>query len=180
MAALIPAGISIVGGLLSKGSKDKEAKRMEAAGQASIEQLKPWQERGNAADETISNALSGGAGSAKAFEQFQNSNGYQAQLKAGNEGIVGNQATKGLLNSGSTLKRQTQFGNDLAQQGFSNFLGQLNSQANRGANAAGNVATATMNQGNNVASKQGEGSDSLISGIGQAAKPIGNFLSGLF
>lgn len=172
MAALIPAGLSIVGGLLSKSSKNKEAAGIEAAGAASRAQLEPFVSAGADATGTISNALSGGPGAADAFKQFQNSTGFQSQLSSGIEGIVGNQATKGLLQSGSTLKRQTKFGQDLAQGGFQNFLSNLSGQAGRGVQAAGGAASSAQRTGVAAAQARGQGQEGLISGIGSAAQSI--------
>ncbi len=181
MASLIPAGVAIVGGFLDQGRKDKEAADLKASSAAARADLQPFIEPGGQANQTISNALSGGPGATEAFKQFQNSTGFNAQLEAGSQAISGNQATAGLLNSGSTLKRQTKFGSDIAQQGFSNFLSQLGGVANRGASAAGAGAGITERGGVRQAEASSDGAGSFIEGLGGAFQTEGvqNFLGGL-
>ena len=105
-----------------------------------------------------------------AFQNFLNSTGFRSQLAAGSEAITGNQAAQGLLNSGSTLKRLTRFGQDLGQQGFSNFLGNLGGVANRGLTAAGGQASAISGSGQAAAAARRRGDEAFSSGIGQAAQ----------
>lgn len=181
MASLIPAGLQIVGGLLNKSSKGKEAAGVLAAGAEANAQLQPFTAPGAEANQTILNALSGGAGAEDAFAQFQKSTGFQSQLSAGSAAIVGNQATRGLLNSGSTLKRQTKFGQDLAQGGFQNFLANLSGVANRGASTATAAADITRLTGTEAARTRSAGSEALQTGIGAAFQtaPVQNFFGNL-
>ncbi len=173
MAALIPAGIAIVGGILSQRAKGKEARALAESGAASRAQLEPFISPGVEASQTISNALSGGPGALDAFRQFQQSTGFQEELRAGSEAIVGQQATRGLLQSGATLKRQTKFGQDLARGGFTNFLSNLQQQAGRGAAAAGAGAGISERTGAESARTAGAGSGALLEGIGQATRTEG-------
>lgn len=181
MASLIPAGVAIVGGFLDQGRKDKEAADLKASSAEARAQLQPFIQPGAEANQTIGNALSGGPGATDAFKQFQNSTGFNAQLEAGSQAISGNQATAGLLNSGSTLKRQTKFGSDLAQQGFTNFLGQLGRTADRGASAAGASSGLTERAGVRSATASSDGAGSFIEGLGGAFQTdaVQNFLGGL-
>jgi hypothetical protein len=105
----------------------------------------------------------------EAFQNFLNSTGFQAQLKAGSQAITGNAASRGLISSGATLKRQTQFGSDLAQGGFSNFLSQLGGAANRGLSARqgqGNIITGAATKS---AQTTQAGRDAFIDSAGNAA-----------
>lgn len=101
---------------------------------------------GNSAFQQIAALLGvGGTGGANqqaadsAYQNFLKSSGFQNMLDTGSKAITGNAAAKGLLNSGSTLKRLTQFGQDLGQQSFSNYLNQLGSLFTGGLQSAGQV-----------------------------------------
>ncbi len=86
---------------------------------------------------------------------FQQSPGYQFAMDQGTRAVMANQAARGLVNSGSTLRALTQFGQGLANQDYGNYM-------NRQAALAGIGQTAT-NAG--LAAGQGFG--------GQAAGVIG-------
>jgi len=175
MGALVGIGSSIVGGLLSKGSGEREAADIRAAGEAGAAQFEPFQTAGAGANQTILDALSGGAGAQNAFQQFQGSTGFQSQLAAGSQAITGNQAAQGLLQSGSTLKRLNTFGQDLAQTGFSNFLGQLGGVANRGLAGAQGAAGALTGTGVQAAGAAAGGREGFQSGLGAAFQQIPSF-----
>ncbi len=180
MASLIRAGASIVGGLISKSSADKEADQAAEARlgteQRATEQLEPFRRQGVQANRFQKNLLGMGSDEAgdAAFQNFLGSTGFRSQLQAGSDAITGNQAASGLLNSGSTLKRLSTFGQGLAQQGFSNFLGQVGNVANRGLSAASSQAGATTSLGDTgqAAGIRREGTSDLISGIGQGVQTI--------
>jgi hypothetical protein len=176
MASLIPVGAAIVGGLFSKKAKDKEASRIGTATRAGTAQLAPFQGTGVSANQAQANLLGLGddaAGDA-AFQRFQESSGFQSQLRAGSQAITGNQAARGLLSSGSTLKRLSTFGSDLAKQGFSSFLGQLGGVANRGLSAAQGSAQLITGGGVREAGARQEGTAGAISGFGQAFGGLGD------
>jgi len=176
MGAVLGIGASLAGGLLSKSSKNKEARRITAAGKLGAEQFSPFQEAGADANQQILSSLSGGAGSQEAFQNFLGSTGFQSQLQAGSQAITGNQAASGLLQSGSTLKRLNTFGQDLGQQGFTNFLGQLGGVAQRGLGAAQGASNALTGTGVQAAQTQGQGSAGFQSGLGQAVQQGINLL----
>lgn len=181
MASLIPAGLSVIGGLLSSSSKGKEAQQIQESAAEANRRLEPFVAGGAGAEGTITNALSGGS---QAFEQFKQSSGFQSQLREGSRAITGNAAARGLLNSGATLKRLNKFGQDLSEQGFSNFIGQLQTQASRGATAAAGVAGREGAAGVAAAGARSEGAAGFQSGIGQAGKilqpVVTNALGSLF
>lgn len=176
ISGLIGAGTSIIGGILAKKSAKKEAKRIEAGRERAVEGLSPFAQAGVGASDVISGALGVGGdpeASEAAFQNFLSSSGFQNQLQQGSTAITGNQAAAGLLNSGSTLKRLTTFGQGLAQQGFSNFLSQLGGVANRGLDAATSSANVITGQTNLAAGARREGSDLLNKGIGAAVGSFG-------
>lgn len=93
-----------------------------------------------------------------AFNTWKGSTGYQSGLNQGIQGIVGNQATKGLLNSGSTAKAVDTYGQNYADTQYQNYLNPLMSLVNSG-NQAGGVISGAGQVQNQSSSKQGsEGS----------------------
>lgn len=175
MGALLGIGSSIVGGLLSKSSGNQQADDLRAAGEAGAARFEPFESAGAGANQQILDALSGGEGATNAFQNFQNSTGFQSQLAAGSQAITGNQASRGLLNSGSTLKRQTKFGSDLAAGGFSDFLGQLGNVANRGVAGAQGASNALVGANTNAANAAAEGRGGFQAGLGAAVQQIPGF-----
>jgi len=79
---------------------------------------------------------------ARAFDQYKNSTGYQAAIKAGSDAIAGNMAAKGLLNSGATLKALNKFGQDYATSRFDSYAGQLQNLLGSGLQAGQTISGA--------------------------------------
>lgn len=76
----------------------------------------------------------------EAFNNYKDSTGYGFQLKSGQDAITGSAAAKGLLDSGSTAKGLTQFGQDLASTKFNDYLNGLFQLGNLGTSAGGILA----------------------------------------
>ncbi len=175
MGNLLGIGLSIAGGILGKKSRKKQAKRIGEVGEAAVGELRPFTETGTQAQSALGGALGleGAPEQGQQFRNFLGSTGFKEQLRAGVEGIVGNQAAAGLLNSGSTLKRITRFGQDLAQGGFNNFLTQLGGVANRGLSAAGQAAGIVSGTGERAeAARQAGRTEFLGSTIGKVGGGI--------
>lgn len=175
MGNLLGIGLSIAGGILGKKSRKKQAKRIEESGRAAVGELAPFSGIGGQAQGAIGGALglAGAPGQDEQFQNFLGSTGFTSQLRAGVEGIVGNQAAAGLLNSGSTLKRITRFGQELAQGGFNNFLTQLGGVANRGLTAAGESSRIISGTGERSAAARQAGQTEFLGGtIGKAGQGI--------
>lgn len=170
MTAALGIGASILGGVLGKKSGDAEAAAIREGGQQAQKVLSPFTEGGAGANTAILDALGQGDPGAQdaAFQNFLSSTGFRSQLQAGSEAITGNQAAAGLLNSGSTLKRLTRFGQDLGQQGFQNFLGNLGGVADRGLGAATSTASALTGAATGAAGAKAGGASALQSGLGAA------------
>ncbi len=171
MGFIASAASNLIGGLLGKSSKENEAEARFAAGREGAEQVQPFVDTGAGANTAVSDALGQGAPGAQAtqFQNFLASTGTQEQLKLGQEAITSSRASRGLLNSGGTLKRLTEFGQGLAKRGFSNFLGNLNRVADRGLGAAQSAATSISQAGQAAAGAASQGADRLQSGLGSAA-----------
>jgi hypothetical protein len=106
----------------------------------------------------IAGLLGLGGGDPQAFQKYLDSSGYKFTLDSGSKAITGNAASRGLLNSGSTLKALTQFGQDLASTKMDNYLGQLGSLAKIGLGAGGLVADAGQYSKGSAGSGGGLGS----------------------
>lgn len=70
-----------------------------------------------------------GGGDPQAFQKYLNSTGYNFQLDSGSRAITNNAAARGLLDSGSTLKALTKYGQQVGSSAYGNYLGQLSDLA---------------------------------------------------
>lgn len=107
--------------------------------------------------------LQGDAGANQAFQNYLNSSGYKFQLGEGMKAITSNNAARGLLNSGATLKKVQEYGQNLASTGFNNYLGQLGSVVQSGLGAGGLITSAGQTSSSN--SKESGGIGGLIGGV---------------
>ena len=95
----------------------------------------------------------GTQGQQDAFNNFKNSSGYNFDLQQGTNAITGSAAAKGLLNSGSTAKAISNYGqntaNNFLQQYIQNQMGEagLGIQANNSINGAGQTSQGNSKQG---------------------------------
>jgi hypothetical protein len=127
-----------------------------------------------------SNALSGllGVGGDQAaaqagFKNFQNSTGYQFGLDQGGQAITQNAATKGLLNSGATLRGLNTFGQNYANTQYGNYANQLQSLL-----SGGNQAASIIGSAGNQSSSSSTG-HSTKSGSSSNGNGIGGFIGAL-
>jgi hypothetical protein len=164
----------------AKSASSAANKRLAAADAKNRELLNPFVQRGNTAGGNL-NALLGIGGdpaaAEKAFGQYKDSTGYDFTLQSGADAINTNKAVSGLLQSGSTLKANQQFGQNLGRQFFGDYLGYLGNQQATGVNAANGLAA----QGTNIASQQGQNSIGAAGAQGnawmQTAGAVNNALS---
>lgn len=107
------------------------------------------------ASNAIANLLGlGGTGAQdQGFQNFKNNSGYNFIRDEGLSGISGNQAARGLLGSGSTLKAMNKYNNNLADSFLNSYLQQLTGLSNTGLQA-GNVISGA----GNVSQSQGTSS----------------------
>lgn len=122
-------------------------------------------DKGSGANNAIGSLLgvSGDPGAFQgAFDNYKNSTGFQTRLKTGSDAITGSAAARGLLNSGSTLKRLTQYGQELGSGEFSNYLGQLGTLSNQGLAAGQTIGSAGSQAG-------ASGAGAISQGYGNAA-----------
>ncbi len=116
-----------------------------------------------------------------AFQQYQNSTGFQGQMQAGQQAVTGSAAARGMLGSGSTLKALQAHGQQLGAQSFGNYFNQLGGVAGMGMQAGGMVGQAAqggygqqagMQYGSQMGAQQTRagGWDQLIGGISAAQR----------
>jgi len=99
----------------------------QAFGQVSSA-LNPTLQQGAGASSALAGMLGTGGNPAaqnQAFQNFQNSNGFNFQLQQGSNAITGNAAARGLLNSGSTGKALESYGTNLADNSYNTYMQQL-------------------------------------------------------
>lgn len=88
-------------------------------------------------------------GDTSGFDTFKRNTGFNAAAEQGSRGITGNAAASGLLRSGSTARSLQNYGNQMQNQYYNNYLDRLFQQANLGFQAgnlvsgAGNVSQST-------------------------------------
>lgn len=119
----------------------------------------------------------------RAFADFRGSSGYTFRLNQGINAITGNAATRGMLDSGSTLKALDAFGQGTADQSFSDYITRLDTLSNRGVNAIGSLtgtgqayAGAVSNNNNSAAGAVG---NAALTGASNINAILGNFVSGI-
>src|SRR4030042_1148813 len=81
------------------------------------------------------------AAAEQAFGQYRGSTGYQFRLGQGISAIEQGGASRGLLNSGSTLRALSSYGQGLASSEFGNYLQSLANVQSTGLTSAYNVAS---------------------------------------
>lgn len=142
------AAQTLFGGSSSKSSSSNQAyPYLQGALSGTIGQ-------GTNAGSAIANmlGLNGGQAQDQGFNNFRNSTGYQFGLNQGMQAITGGAATKGLLNSGGTLKALQGFGQDYANSKYGDYLNQLQGLLGSGLQGAGILSSA----GNVSSSKSSE------------------------
>jgi hypothetical protein len=117
------------------------------------------------------------------YETYKNSTGYNNIFDEAMRGVTGSAAARGLLASGSTVRGLADRGGQLAQQNFSNYLGQLlgvsQAQLQGGQGVLNTIAgTGQVNKGATpgLLDAFAGGSDSGAAGLGRAAAGVGKFI----
>lgn len=150
-----------------------------------------------------SNALSsllgvGGdpAAQQSAFQNWQNSTGYQFGLDQGSQAITQNASAQGLLNSGSTAKALDTYGQNYANTQYQNYLNPLQSLVSSGnqagsvigstgqsslgtSNSQSNSQSGSVTNGTSTGAKQGLAGmlGGIASGVASGGQSISGFLS---
>jgi hypothetical protein len=165
------------------GSKSKQ---QSTASSSSSNQAYPWLQQtyapqaqtGLDATSALKNllGLSGPSQFDDQFNDYKDSSGYNFMFDQGSKAITGNNATKGLLNSGSTLKALNMFGQNTASTYFNQYLDRLlglsglGNQAGSLISGAGGVSNSQSQSTGTSKSKPGLGS---LIGSALSALPMG-------
>lgn len=115
--------------------------------------------------------LNGSEGSARARAAFYDSPGYDAQLQAGLDAIDRGAAARGTLSSGGTRAAELKYGNDLASQGWSNYLNSLGGFGGQALGASSGLSSIYGGLGSGLDQSyraQGQGAYNAALGIGDA------------
>lgn len=141
-----------MGGLLGGGSSNQSSNQNYGAASSALGGTVG--QTGTAASAIA--ALLGNGGTAaqqQGFNNYKNSSGYNFDLQQGSNAITGNAAANGLLNSGSTLKSLSNYGqntaNNFLQQYIQNQSGLagLGISANNSINGAGQQSSGSSKGG---------------------------------
>lgn len=135
-------------------SANTKARKVQAEIRAENKKiLDPFVQRGNKAGDVINSflGLNGSAAGMEAFNTWLGSTDYQFTTDRGIGAITGNAATRGILNSGSTLKAVQKFGQNNAQQYVGNWLSALGNQQSTGLSAGNALAGYNAGYANNIA-----------------------------
>lgn len=120
------------------------------------------------------------AGTQNGFNNYLNSTGYNFQMKSGSDAISGNAAARGILNSGSTAKALTSFGQNLASTTFNNYLGHLNNLSAGGQTALGQTAAAGSAGGGAAANALQASGNAQSTGLNNALGSFSNAIGSIF
>lgn len=154
------------------GSKQKSQSTQQSGNSAypyTQQAFAPMVDTGNQASSFLSRLLGlGGSSEAdEALQQYKDSTGYKTTMDSGVQAISQAGLTSGSFNSGRTLKRLTQFGQDTSQKYLDGFLAKLFGLTENGLNAGRTIAGA------------GQYSTGQSTSSGSSNNGMGNFLGSI-
>lgn len=118
------------------------------------------------------------AGQQSPISQFQKSPGYQFRLGEGVNAIDRSAASRGLLNSGGTLKALTRYGQGVGSDEFNNYTNRLGMLAGFGTQANANNANAGANFQTGATQANNAAAQARISGYTGQANALGGIAGG--
>jgi len=187
-----PVGGAVAGGVAGMLVNRQQAGAMQRAGQQAaqqgmqgfnwlsqnpmIQQQMAAGQQAHAQQQALLGLGGDPAAAQQAFQQWQDSTGFQHRLNTGQQAITGNAAASGMLGSGSTLKALQQHGQNLGTQSFDNYFAQLGGLGQGGMAATGMLgqaaaqggavgAQAMYGAGMGAADARAQGWDSLFGGV---------------
>lgn len=166
---------TLFGGSSSKAeSGNKNLQAVNAGAQPAID-------RGNAAGDMLAAMLGFGgddAAATAATERLADSTGMNFIRDQGSRAVTGNTAAKGLLGSGGTLRRLTEFGQESGDRFMSNLMNMMTKQQDVGTQNLGIMSGAGQYSNSSSESKPGmsgllgglmSGGASMLGGLGKSA-----------
>lgn len=122
---------------------------------------------------TAANGIATGGGAQAGYQNYLQQAGYAPAMRALSQGVTGQGAAAGILNSGTTAKALQTRGAELNQGFFNNYLQQLSNLSGLGLQAGGLVAnTGQKSTGTNTG-----GSPSTLGSIASAVGGIASIFS---
>lgn len=100
--------------------------------------------------------------------------GYEFRFNEGINAVDSSAANRGMLMSGSQMRRLQEFGDDYAAREFGNYWNRLSGLAGAGGAATSGIASAGANQANNLASIYQNEGQGLASSYGNRTSTAGN------
>jgi hypothetical protein len=186
-SAAVGAAASIFGGKKQSDAAKSAAKAQTQATQATIAQQERALERQIGLQEpfrqTGVNALAGyEAASAPSYApfgmpQFQADPGYQFRMSEGLKALERSAASRGLLQSGGTLKDITRFGQDVASQEYQNAFARYMTEQDRMRRERLDPLEYRIGLGQAAASGQAANVGSTASAVGGLTTSLGNIRS---
>nr|GAT42312.1 predicted protein [Mycena chlorophos] len=130
----------------------------------------------------IANSLLTGTGDTAAanagYQNYLQQAGYAPALKQLSQNLTGQGAASGLLNSGSTTKALANYGAQLNNQFYQNYLQNLNNQTQAGTQAGGLLAgTGQTSQSSGTSSGGSTNNNGLLGGVGSVVGGIASIFS---
>lgn len=122
----------------------------------------------------------GGVGNQAALDAFQTSPGYQFAFDQGTRAVDSSAASRGMLNSGATLKALTEYGQGMANQEFGNYYNRLAGLSGAGQTATGAVAGVGTNTANNISSLAQNTGNARASSYINSANAMTGGLQGIY
>jgi len=104
-------------------------------------------------------------GDTSGFDTYKQNAGYDFQADQGSRGITGNAAAAGLLRSGSTGKALANYGANLNNQFYNNYMDKLLQQAQLGFTAGNSLTAAGQTAQSSGSSKSKPGIGGLIGSV---------------
>lgn len=190
-AASAAAGVAtIAGAAISASAKNKAA---NAAAKATADSnalqadiyaknsanLSPYSTLGLKAGNELSGLFQLGgdpAASKLAFDNFLKSTGYQFQLDQGLKAVSAQRATAGALNSGSTLKALSNYGQNTALGYLNDYAGGLQDLEHTGAGAASALAGVGQNYASAVSTNNQNAATTAANAAAANSKDINSLL----
>lgn len=160
LAIAAVGAVGAIGSAVVQGSAAKSAAKTQANAaaqqQAALNQTRdqnvamfqPDVNAGNVASTRINDLLGLSGNKVDAQAVLASTPGYQYSVQEGLKGVNSNAYALGNANSGATLKALQSRGQNLADQNFNNYVGQVTDVANRGTSAKGAIAGITTNTTN--------------------------------
>ena len=193
-AVVVGAGIAAAGSVASGVIASKSAKKANKAQQQSAAQQLAYQRetrdknealfqpdvsRGESASVLWQNLLGMGDPNFDRTAYLRATPGYQFSVSEALRGVNSNAYASGLGNSGAAYKALQSRAMNLADQNFSNYVGQVGDVANAGSNAKGAVAGISTNFANQASQISQSAADSRSNAALAQGAILNNSIAGV-